>query len=217
MKYLLIFLSFISIGYSDLTYIYQKDVQGRESKTVWTLNFKEKENTLHIKGDSDNGKTLIITTPERMTQTFTHELLKQNHTYTIEREGQCLHASRTLNGDKTVKEFNIGSHPWIQEFDFSFKPFILSKNSYFKFSIIHPKHLTLHRMVATKQTIEPLEVHGKVYDALRVKVTLAGLKKMFWHSDLWFDPQSGDLLKYMATEGPNTPLRTITLFSKQLH
>ena len=72
-------------------------------------------------------------------------------------------------------------------------------------------------MIATKQGLEPLDVHGKTHQALRIKITLTGFKKMFWHADLWFDLQAGDLLKYMATEGPNTPLSTITLFSKTIN
>ena len=217
MKQLLILLSLFSLGFADATYIYQKDVEGRESKTTWTLDFQEKEDLLHIIGESKTGKTLIITNPNRVTQSFSHKSLNQNNEYAIHRDGSYLIASKTVNGEASQKQFNIGNNTWVQEFDFCFKPFIVSNNSDFKFSIVHPKDLSLHSMIATKQGFEKLDVHGKVYDALKVKVTLTGFKKMFWHADLWFDPQAGDLIKYMANEGPNTPLSTITLFSKQLN
>lgn len=213
MKSLLFFLIFIvSSTWAQVTYVYNKDVEGRESKTTWTVALKGGD--LHITGESLSGKTQIITTPERVTKKFTHQSGKNE--YTIIREGSKLKAQKNVNGQFSERQFNLGNDLWVQEFDFSFKPFILSDYRDFKFSIIHPKNLDLHDMVATKQSFEKIDLHGVTREAIKVKVTLTGFKKMFWHADLWFDPQSGDLLKYMATEGPNTPLSVITLFSKQI-
>ena len=158
-----------------------------------------------------------MTTPDRVTQSFTHKRKHQNNQLSIHREGEYLIATQEINGERNEKHFNIRNDTWVQEFDFCFKPFILSAMRDFKFSIVHPKKMSLHSMIATKQGYEQVDVPGKQYDALKVKVTLTGFKKMFWHADLWFDPQAGDLIKYMANEGPNTPLSTITLFSKQLN
>ena len=217
MKLLVLFLVMISSAFAEATYIYSKDVDGRESKTTWTLEFQDKDDILHIVGESQSGKTLIVTSPERVTQSFSHHHKHRNDQYSIHRKGDYLIASREIGDEKTQKQFHIGKESWVQEFDFCFKPFIHSSFRDFKFSIVHPKKLSLHSMIATKQGLDQIEVHGKVYDALKVKVTLTGFKKMFWHADLWFDPQAGDLLKYMANEGPNTPLSTITLFSKQFN
>ena len=217
MKFLALFLVMISSAFAEATYIYNKDVNGHESKTTWTLEFQEKEDILHIVGESQTGKTLIVTSPELVTQSFSHQHKQRSDQYSIHREGDYLIANREMGGEKSQKQFHIGNQSWVQEFDFCFKPFIHSNFRDFKFSIIHPKKLSLHSMVATKQGLDQIEVHGKVYDALKVKVTLTGFKKMFWHADLWFDTQAGDLLKYMANEGPNTPLSTITLFSKQFN
>ncbi|MCB1110740.1 MAG: hypothetical protein KDK64_07125 [Chlamydiia bacterium] len=216
MKSILLFLFPFAMLTADVTYVYNKDVEGRESKTTWTLDFKESDDTLHIIGESTNGKTLIVTSPDRVTKSFRYENTARKDQYSVHREGDTLIAIRDADGERIQKHFRIGDSAWVQEFDFCFKPFILSGFHDFKFSIVHPKKLSLHDMVATKQGFEPIEVHGKQYDALKVKVTLTGFKKMFWHADLWFDPQAGDLLKYMANEGPNTPLSTITLFSKQV-
>ena len=72
MKFLVLFLVMISSAFAEATYIYTKDVSGRESKTTWTLEFQEKEDILHIVGESQSGKTLIVTSPERVTQSFSH-------------------------------------------------------------------------------------------------------------------------------------------------
>ena len=217
MKFLVLFLAMISSAFAEATYIYSVDVDGRESKTTWILEFQEKEDILHIAGESQSGKILIVTTPERVTQSFSHHHKHRSDQYSIHREGTYLIANREVGGKKTQKQFHIGNENWVQDFDFCFKPFIHSNFRDFKFSIVHPKKLSLHSMVATKQGIDQIKVHGKVYDALKVTVALTGFKKMFWHADLWFDAQAGDLLKYIANEGPNTPLSTITLFSKQFN
>lgn len=213
----LIFLFTLSTLCADVTYIYNKDVEGRESKTIWTLDFKENDDLLHIKGESLSGETLIITSPNRVTHSFSHRSKHAENNYSIAREGAYLIANQEISGKKVQKEFHIGSDFWIQEFDFCFKPFILSNSRDFIFSIVDPKKFDLHQMVATKRGVEKIDIHGKIYDALKIKMTLTGFKKMFWHADLWFDSQTGDLLKYMANEGPNTPLSVITLFSKQVN
>ena len=218
MKYLFSLATLAALSlWGDVTYVYNKDVEGRETKTTWNLDFLEAKDLLQIKGESLSGETLIVMTPQRVTQSFSHTGKHDNSRYTVHREGEMLIATQTVQGEHTKKTFSIGEDTWVQEFDFGFKPFILSNLESFKFSIVHPKKLSLHQMIATKQGFEPLEIHGKTHEALRIKITLTGLKKMFWHADLWFDPQAGDLLKYRATEGPNTPLSTITLFSKTIN
>ncbi len=202
---------------AEVTYIYNKDMEGRVSKTTWTLDLNNTDDMLYITGESLTGKTIVVATPERITKSFTYGMKNQSNTYSVFRDGPYLIATQEINGEKSVQEFHIGNNTWVQEFDFCFKPFIHSDQRSFKFSIVHPKKMSLHSMVATKQRYEMLEIHGKTYEAIRVKLTLTGFKKMFWHADLWFDPQAGDLLKYMANEGPNTPLSTITLFSKQIN
>lgn len=215
MKLLALLTLIISTTFADVTYIYNKDVEGRESKTTWKLEFKDDQ--LHIDGESLSGNTKIITNHERITQSFSHKSKNGQDEYSIHREGPTLIARKNVNGDQSERRFKVGNELWLQEFDFSFKPFILSNLRDLRFSIIHPKKLDLHDMVATKQTFEPLNLNGELRETLRVKVTLTGFKKMFWHADLWFDPQAGDLLMYKANEGPNTPTSVITLFSKTIN
>ena len=196
------------------TYIYKKDVEGRTSETTWVV--QEKDENLHIQGKSSGGDTLIITSPPINTQSFSYQSKRKSNEYYIHRDGPYLFARRTDNGHVTQKEFNIGDNFWIQEFDFTFRPFILSAADSLKFYIVHPTKLSLHHMIATKSSrLDHIEVKGKFYDAIKVKVTLTGFKKMFWKAELWFDRSTGDLLKYMANEGPNTPMSVITLISKK--
>ena len=196
-----------------VTYVYTKNSEGSFSKTTWVI--AEKNETLHIQGLSGNNSTQIIVALPFNTQSFSYQSKSQPHEYHIHREGSYLYAQRIDQESVFQKEFNIGSDLWIQEFDFSMRPFILSTANSLKFNIIHPIKLSLHQMIATKSDkIEHIDINGAVHDAIKVKIHLTGLKKMFWKAELWFEQNTGDLLKYVANEGPNTPISVITLLSK---
>ena len=124
-------------------------------------------------------------------------------------------ATSTVNGEKTTEIYNIGQDIWIQEFAFCFHDFIRSNDKSLKFQIINARDISLHQMVATKKDIETLTIGDNSYTALKVRVTLTGFKQMFWKAETWYDQKTGDLLKYMATEGPGTTLDTITMISKK--
>jgi len=200
---------------SKVTYVYDKDMEGSRTQTTWVLT--EKDNELRIEGESVRGKTMIMSTPDMDTRSFNYASKDKQNAYNIIRtpDGQYLIAKRDAEGQKVQRNLQIGNDIWIQEFDFSLKPFILSNVGSFKFYIIHPQRLDLHHMQASKERYEQVEVNGKMHEALKVKITLTGFKKMFWKAQLWFDQETGDLLKYMANEGPNTPMSIITLFSKK--
>lgn len=196
------------------TYVYDKEVNGSVSKTTWTV--EEKEKNLHIQGKGDSGETLVITSPPLNTQSFSYQSKNKKNEYYIHREGSQLYARLTKDDKKIQKEFNIGKDLWIQEFDFTLSPFILSEHVTLNFQIVNPKDLSLHEMVLTKLTKgEQVEINGKTYGAVKTKMTLTGFKKMFWKAELWFDEKTGDLIRYSANEGPNTPTSVITLFSKK--
>lgn len=215
LKFLIVFSLFLPplAGEEKMIYVYEKDIEGKSSKTTWAV--EEKNKNLHIQGTSGSGETLIITTPPLHTQSFSHQSKSQKSEYYIHRDGSYLFAKRIENGKVHQKEFKIGNDFWLQEFDFSMRPFILSKADSLKFYIVHPTDLSLHHMIATKShQLDRINIKGKVHELLKVKITLTGFKKMFWKAELWFDQNTGDLVKYMANEGPNTPMHVITLFSK---
>ena len=201
---------------SKMVYIYQREIKGKNSKTTWTV--EEKGQKLHIQGLSDSGKTVVITALPLNTKSFSYQSKKEKNAYQIDRNGPFLCAKRTENGHTMQKKFNIGNDFWIQEFDFSMRAFILSKADSLKFYTVHPTRLSLHHMVATKSSkVEKVVIRDHSYETVQVRVTLIGIKKMLWKAELWFDLKTGDLLRYRANEGPNTPTSVISLFSKTKH
>ncbi|MEM7174783.1 MAG: hypothetical protein AAF443_02500 [Chlamydiota bacterium] len=197
----------------QMVYIYNKEVGGYQSQSRWVLT--EKGDELRIEGKSSKGQTTIISSPDRQTKSFTFQSTNQQNDYMIYRDGPYLIASGIAEGQPIEKSYNIRSKPWFQEFDFSLKPFILSQAQEIKFYIIHPKKMSMHHMVAKKREEEELILNGKNYSTIKVKMSLTGFKGMFWSAQIWFDRTAGDLLKYVANEGPNTPTGIITLLSKK--
>jgi hypothetical protein len=196
------------------TYIYSTDVGGHEFKTTWTT--ENKDDVWQFHGENMKDKMLMVTSPSQTTtQSFDCYSKSGNNFYSIRREGDILFARSENNGKKVKKVLSLNGDAWVQEFDFSLKPYVLSKANDFKFSIVNPKDLSLHNMIASKQGLDQIDINGKQFTAQKVKITLCGFKKMFWHADLWFDQKTGDLLRYEANDGPNTPMRIITFLSKE--
>ncbi len=218
MLFIFFFLSLFPLAgkeaiHSKTTYIYEKKKEGKSHKTTWVIEKKEK--TFYIEGTSGGGKTSIVFSYPMDTHHFSFESYDKKNKYSILRKGSYLIAKFKNQTRKIEKKFKIGKHLWLQEFDFSFRSFILSKIFSFKFYIIHPKKLSLHHMIATKEKkLEDIKINNKHFRAVKVKVTLTGFKKIFWKAELWFEKETGDLLKYVANEGPNTPFSIITLLSK---
>ena len=201
---------------NKVIYTYSKNVEGNISESNWSIQKKD-DKTWHIEGESPGAKTLIIASPTQInTQSFAFKSKVSPIEYTIDRFEKYLSISSLNNGKNFHKKLYLNGDTWVQEFDFSFKPFILSNHNEFRFSIVNPKKLNLHAMVAKKLGDSQLEIGGKKYLAQKVKVTLRGFKKMFWHANLWYEKETGDLIKYEANEGPNTPTSIITLVKKQL-
>ena len=194
-------------GKEQTTYVYDKEIEGKHSKITW--NLEEKDKDLEIKGEDDKGAT-SITLSDHEAKNFKFEAKDKKNSYSIQKKQG--HLVLETAGSET-KGFNIGNSPWVQEFAFSLKPFILSSKKTYSFTIVDPKRLNSHKMVATKQYDEKIELNKKEIEAVRVKVTLAGMKKMFWSAALWYDKKTGAMLRYQANEGPHTPLTTITLSS----
>lgn len=194
-------------------YIYEKLVGTLQTRSKWV--FEKRDGDLYVIGKSNHGRTKVVSSLDWETKEFVFLSGNEKEDYKVYRNGAHLIAIGQANGRPFEKTYKIGNSLWIQEFDFSLKPFIRSSDHQLKFYIIHPKKLSMHHMVAKKQQEEKIVVQGKEYLALKVKITLTGFKGMFWKADAWFEKSSGDLIKYVSNEGPNTPTSVVTLVSKK--
>lgn len=180
-----------------------------QSEVDFTWTEKKKDNEIVLEGSKPEGTTTILCDSGYF---FNFMDFKSNEErFRVQREGAVLYVERTL-GKRTIrKRIEVGREPWVQQFWFGLRPLLNSNRESFRFSIIDPDSCKRHRMIATKQKIESIEVLGKRYDAQHIKITLQGFKSMFWSGHIWFDVESKACLKYQADEGPNTPLTTVLL------
>lgn len=207
-----LFLLFIFPFYifSNLVYKYEDITGNQKNEIIWTIEKEEKD--LKITGE-DNISTTILTCSENYDiSKFSYKSKIEPTEYLFSLEKNILSAEGKIKSNSISKNIPI-TLPWIQQFGFGLKPFILSKNRSLKFCLLNPKDFLLQKMVAIKKAIKPITVLEKKYDAQKVTVTLQGFKSMFWKAQLWFDVKTGDLIKYVANSGPNTPISTILLVS----
>jgi len=212
MKQIAIFLIPFSIAFGDMTFTYEKEAAGERTRKTYVI--KENEKGIVIEGTGHRGKTEVDYNFTYDIQKMTFRSNNGDWTYDFKREGNELVAEGKRNGRFRSKNYSLKRERWIQEFDFGMKPFILSNDNKFYFLILNPKDLDAVDMVASKVGMETLTIQGKPKLAQRIKITLDGFKSMFWSAKAWYDPETGDLLKYHANEGPGTPTATITLVEK---
>ena len=205
-SFIFIFLSTTLIG--KQTYVYEKETNGMKTQTKWVLEDKD------ITGESKYTQTKLKNEHNLQTLFFSHSSKSNTHSISIRCQNNSIQIEKATPTKVFYKSYRLGKYPWIQEFLFSLKPFILSIENKVFFEIINPKNLDMHEMICKKIGHEKVKINEEEKDSLRAKVTLTGFKKMFWHADLWYDPNTGDLLMYKADEGPKTALTTIRLISK---
>jgi hypothetical protein len=214
MRYLLACLCFSLTLFAEVTKMtYSSVTDDRKLETVWTIDKKEKE--ILFKGENAEGVTTFKMTPDYVMQEFNYNAKNKNTTYTMTLTDHMVKAKGNYDGKEIGAEYSTEKMGWIQEFNFSLRPFLKSDKKEYKFIIINPYDLSSNKMAAKKKDIEELTINGKTYVAQKVVITLQGFKSMFWGADAWYDTKSFAMLKYEANEGPNTPTTTTTLVSNE--
>lgn len=209
-KYLLLIFPIFSFAYSE-TFVYDKDIDGNHTQTTITID--ERDNQYFIEGKHAHSTTMMEYTLHYTIEKI-HSKTSKDNEYLFYQDGNYIKLKKIYNGHFAEREYALRDSAWIQDFDFGLKPFLMSSLRKYKFSIINPKNLTMTKMIAIKQEVEPVVVNSKEYLAQKVKITLQGYKKMFWSTEVWYDTKSDTLLIYKANEGPSTPTMIKSLLYK---
>ena len=211
MRWFLLF--FASFAFANTTYTYEK--WENKKKTPMTWEIKEKKGHLFLTCHENIGVTTVETLADfKNIQNYVFESADKKLSYNIQLKGKKLLFEKTNRGKKQKSEFKI-SAPWIQQFGFGLMPFVKSSKKKIKFALINTDKLDLVDMIAQKNEIVPLKIKDKEYQAQKVEVSLQGFKSMFWKAEMWFDKESGDMLKYVADSGPSTSVTTLLFISKE--
>ena len=193
------------------TLTYYEEVNGHTIETEWFS--QEKDKNLHLEGKSSKTLVSIVCTPDYVMEEISYTAQKEGGgaTYSCKRTGGSLELVTKMGDREIVKNYNVGRSAWVQEFGFGLRPFMASGAGSLKFYIINPKDLSMHKLVAKKEGLESITIGDKAFKVEKVKITLTGLKSLFWTAYAWFDTESGNMIMYKGNRGPNTPTTTITL------
>ena len=199
------------VAFSTQTLVYNKVTGSKHVTTTWTVD--EKDDEYIIQGISKNQVVDIKALVPYKLIRFENQSKKNSDHYNIRLVNRKLIAEGERKGERYSSTNGIGGTPWVQDFEFGLKPFIKSNRKSFTFYIVNPTNLKTYKMIARKKQVEKITVDGVDKKTLYVKLTLTGMKKLFWKAQLWFDADTGDLIMYKANEGPHTPTTIITLAS----
>jgi hypothetical protein len=211
------FLLLISFLYSltsfaNHAYVYEEETAGQVSTFTWDV--EKEDNYLKLIAEDEISTTIIKCSADFHIFEFYYKSKTVPTEFIVSQIGKNLIAKGRVNNRYLEKVHKIDL-PWIQQFGFGLRPFVLSKEKSIKLCLISPEDFSLQKMVAKKEENEVIFLNNQKYDAIRVTLTLPGFKSMFWKARLWFDRRTGDFLKYSANKGPHTPTTTTILKSKE--
>ena len=104
---------------------------------------------------------------------------------------------------KEIKiEKKIDGYVWYPEWSFMFNPFLIKDKNKEKevFWTIDPKDGSAYKMQMVKDKEEKIELYGKTYDAMRIKITAYGIPEIFYKDYYWVDKE-GIILKGNMIDG----------------
>jgi hypothetical protein len=107
-----------------------------------------------------------------------------------------------FKGKPVERVIEIDSAPWYQALSLSLRALRDAEKQSLEFWTLRPDNLEVHKLRAIRKGVEMLEVEGGQVAALRMEVSLAGLKAMFWHCSYWLRESDGVFLRYRGPSGP---------------
>ena len=139
---------------------------------------------------------------------------KSNHDFVAKRDGDLIHIQGTFHGKPVDKEVDIDEHVWFNKLDHGLSSFAISDQKQISFWVLKLlSDLDPIKMTAEKEGIERIEVGGKSYEAVKVKLVLDHfILSKLWAARCWYRTSDGLFLRYQGANGrPGTPVTTIDL------
>lgn len=115
-------------------------------------------------------------------------------------EGSTLTVKGTDHGQSIFVECDTKGNPWFQALQWNLSTFIKQKRDSMKFIVVRTDDYSCHQLVAYDKGLEKVEfLDGQL--AHKIRVTLPGIKNIFWSAYYWFTPQTLEFLRYEAVQG----------------
>ena len=139
---------------------------------------------------------------------------KSDHNFVAQRDGDLIRISGTFRGEPVDKEVDIDDDVWFNKLDHGLSTFAVSDQQEISFWVLKLlSDLDPIKMTAEKEGVEQIEVGGRSYEAVKVKLILDHfILSKLWSARCWYRTSDGLFLRYEGANGrPGTPVTTIDL------
>ena len=186
----------------------------------YDYNYEKKKDQLIARNTKKAGSRIIedqvlVLDKELKSRRWEYFRPKDNTRAVAEIKGNTVYLNGTHKGKEISKQFELDEYPWIQLFPLNsgLEKFITSSEESIRFWVIGTEgsaDMKMTKYVASKKDEERVFIQNKDYLSIRVNITLAGWKSIFWDGDFFFRKKDGRIIKYDG-DGPPGKSGSVTL------
>lgn len=166
---------------------------------LWTL---KSDREIRLLAESREDRHLTIMDATLATRQWSLRKTGAATEITVRRQMNALQLSGQFEGKPLEKVINIDSAPWYQALSLSLRTLRDPGKKHVEFWTLRPDNLEAHKLRAVRKGVELLEVEGRQVKALRLEVSLPGLKAILWNCNYWLRESDGVFLLYRGPSGP---------------
>jgi hypothetical protein len=188
------------------TLVYRESAGGKSETHTYTIAARGNGYRIDLIRQGDG--TPIIdqceTDASLSTLRWRHQNPAQGTDVSAHRDGDTIHLAGTHEHKHIAKTFRAGGGAWKQLFSVDFQSFAWLGRTTARFVSIGTAGIGQMKMadfsVEVKEDLE-IVVNGKAEQAVRIRVSPAGMRSVFWHGDYWLRKSDGRYLKYVGSRG----------------
>jgi|GEM_PF-3490345 len=191
---ILLVLIFPLINAYGLKLKYRQNTISNDSYHYLSLN--SIDDGYHLTGNSElNGYSDYILNPDFSTLRWKFTNQGKNIDIDGMRTGNTITLKGMYKGNTIDRVIAVNNDPWIEQWEIGLESFIMSEDKEKTFWSVNPNDVNqVGEFTAAKDGVETIDYNGSKIDAVKVKVTLAGILGSFFHFDFYFRKTDGRLL-----------------------
>ncbi len=203
-------------GAAGEEYSYRQRKGAQESTNTWTRRMIKPgriELTATKKATGEFDRMICDSSYGTLEWFYTNKI---NHTSLhAMRETDSIRITGQVKGKPVNKTIKIETVAWHQFSEFAFSRILADRQDNVIYSTFWPEKMSFYKMKAARIGEEKIRINGKVFDTIKVKVTLDGFKSIFWSSKYWFRKSDYLFLKYEGVNGlAGTDTTVVELISR---
>ena len=210
--YFLLFCQTVSNFAYAQKYYYVSTTEDRAHDITVTKEKAKGKNVLTLEENKLYSKHIF--NPSIGTEQWSLRDEKSDHDFVARREGELIRISGTFHGKPVEKEVDIDEDVWFNKLDHGLSAFAISDQQKISFWVLKLlSDMDAMKMIAEKEGVERVDVGGRSYEAVKVKLVLDHfILSKLWSARCWYRLSDGLFLRYEGANGrPGTPVTTIEL------